>query len=277
MPDFEHTAVESLTSEQIFNFCNKLLRVGGSKSSGLSPKTVSDILSVIQNILSYAQCRGVRLSCTGKEMSIRQSPKGLRVLSYEEQKKLCQYLENNLSPENLVILICLFTGLRVGEICALKWEDVSINDKTIYVHQTMQRLQTPTVAPTKTKIIITTPKSACSIRTIPLPEILLRIVNTSFLAQSGYVLTGNDSYIEPRAMQYHFKRVLKAAKSEPVNFHILRHIFATNCIEAGFDVKSLSEILGHTNANITINRYVHPTMQLKQANMQNLSDFLAVS
>ena len=172
----------------------------------------------------------------------------------------------------------MLTGLRIGEICALKWEDISIPEKTVYVHSTMQRIQIvdPMEAKTKTKISITTPKSSCSIRKIPLSDEIITIME-QFEKQSGFVLTGNDSsYIEPRSMHNHFKRVCKNAGIDPVNFHVLRHTFATRCVELGFDVKSLSEILGHANVSITLNRYVHPSMALKRANMEKLSELFAV-
>lgn len=277
LPYFGKLPLENMTADQISAFCNRLITEGGVSGKGLSPKTVADTLSVLRNILSYARGKGISLSCTGKEVSIRQKSPGLRVLSGSEQKMLCRYLNDHPSPKNFGVLLCLFTGLRIGEICALKWEDISVDDKVIHVHQTMQRIQTTTDGLAKTRIIITAPKSERSIRTIPLPGKIVCAIAGASPVRRGFVLTGNNSYVEPRAMEYHFKRVLKAAQIENVNFHVLRHTFATRCIEVGFDVKCLSEILGHANVNITLNRYVHPTMQLKQDNMQKLSDLLSVS
>ena len=167
--------------------------------------------------------------------------------------------------------------MRVGEICALRWEDISIKEQTIFVHQTMQRIQTDQNIGCKTKVIVTTPKSACSIRTIPMPEDLAQIIAEYQTSNTGYFLTGsNERYMEPRTMQNRFKAVLIQCGIRDVNYHLLRHTFATRCIELGFDVKTLSEILGHASINITMNRYVHPSMELKRKNMQRLSDFIAV-
>ena len=128
----------------------------------------------------------------------------------------------------------------------------------------------------RTKIIVTTPKSKCSIRTIPIPDELLQIIESVRGAASGYFLTGSEKrWVEPRTMQNHFKKLLKCCAIEDANYHALRHTFATRCVELGFDVKSLSEILGHASVNITMNRYVHPSMQLKQANMQRLSEMIS--
>ena len=170
----------------------------------------------------------------------------------------------------------MFTGLRIGEICALRWEDVSFSEQTIYVHNTLQRIQDRTGEDKKTKIVITTPKSSCSIRIIPLPDTLVDVLLSHKEVSIGYVMTNSESYIEPRTMQNHFKSALKKSGIESANFHAIRHTFATRCIELGFDVKSLSEILGHATVNITMNRYVHPTLEMKKENMQRLSSLLAV-
>ena len=193
-----------------------------------------------------------------------------------EQKQLQQYLYNNLSDRNLGILVCLFTGIRIGEICALKWDDISFTEKHIKIQRTMQRIQCDEDE-RKTKIIITTPKSKCSLRTIPLPDIVIERIEKDFQNREGYVLTGQkDIFVEPRTMQNHFKRVLEECKIRNVNYHVLRHTFATRCIELGFDIKSLSEILGHASVNITMNRYVHPSMELKRENMNKLNDLFTV-
>ena len=177
---------------------------------------------------------------------------------------------------NIGILVCLFTGIRVGELCALKWEDISFSEKTLYIHRTMQRIQIEHTQPNqegaRTKVIVTNPKSQCSVRTIPLPDKLVRILKSVPNTSSGYFLTSSETkWIEPRTMQNHFKRLLKCCEVKDANYHTLRHTFATRCVELGFDVKSLSEILGHASVNITMNRYVHPSMQLKRENMQRLS------
>ena len=277
LPSYGGQTLDMITYDFIELQCNLLLTTGGRKENGLSTKTVNDILSVIRNILKFAIKKGMHVVCDGSAISIKRTTKPMRVLSKIEQERLCNYLLEELEPCDIGILVSLFTGLRVGEICALRWEDISLTDKTIRVQHTLQRVQNKSNQELKTKIMITTPKSACSIRTIPIPEELNKVLLTHKKVSVGYVLTNHAyKFVEPRTMQNRFKRALKLSGVEDANFHALRHTFATRCIELGFDVKSLSEILGHATVNITMNRYVHPTLELKKENMEKLSSLLAV-
>lgn len=277
LPEIGTFPITGISQDLIENYCNTLMLSGGIKKTGLSPKTISDILSVIRSILHY--CVGKRKigSCDTLTIQLKQRPKEMRVLSRREQERLCRYLYSNLDGANIGILMCLFTGIRIGEICALRWEDISLTDHTIHVHQTLQRIQDRTGRERKTKVVITEPKSACSVRTIPIPNELLNVIVSYQATTAGYFLTNSDSKrIEPRTMQNRFKKALEKSDIDPVNYHTLRHTFATRCIELGFDVKSLSEILGHASVNITMNRYVHPSMELKKENMQRLSSLFTV-
>ena len=277
LPAFGSKALRDITREFVEAQCNFFLTAGGLKENGLSSKTVSDILSLIRNILQFATRKGKIISCDTRSIQIKRQTKEMRILSRTEQDKLCRYLYSELDACNIGILVCLFTGLRIGEICALRWEDVSFSDHTIHVHRTVQRIQDRTNSEHKTKIIVTAPKSACSIRTIPVPDNLLALLASYKTSSTGYILTNNDGeLLEPRTMQNHFKKALRKSSINSANYHSLRHTFATRCIELGFDVKSLSEILGHASVNITMNRYVHPSMELKKENMQRLTGLLSV-
>lgn len=277
LPILGHKPLCALTCDVIEFFCNDLLLTGGIGQDGLSTKMVSDILSLLRNILKSAVSRGIYHENNFSSIKIKQISKEMRVLSLMEQECLCRHLYSNLNYSNIGILLCLFTGLRVGEVCALRWTDISLNECCIHVRQTMQRIQTPEGFPSKTKILISAPKSGCSVRTIPLQKQLLDILRGCQHTPNGYLLTGNDnSFIEPRTMQNHFKQVLRECRISNANFHCLRHTFATRCVELGFDVKSLSEILGHASVSITMNRYVHPTLELKRNNMERLSELFAV-
>ncbi len=271
--DLSHARLES--------YCKDLLVSGGNKGNGLSAKTVSDTLSLIRNMLRFCDSRDIPILCDARNVTVKQDAKEMRIFSPKEQQILCSHIRSNLCIQNVGILLCLFTGIRVGELCALKWEDISFAEQTLYVHQTMQRIQIEDTdreeSTAKTKIIVTSPKSKCSIRRIPFPEELSFFMRSIQKSSSGYFLTGSETrWIKPRTMQNHFKRLLKCCEIEDANYHVLRHTFATRCMEMGFDVKSLSEILGHASVSITMNRYVHPSMELKRENMQRLSGFLTV-
>lgn len=274
LPYYSGKDITSISYEFIQAHCNCLLKSGGGNGTGLSSKTVSDTLCIIRRILKYSQTSGIHPLCDGTEIKIKQKVKKLNILSRSEQECLYHYLVSNITPVNLGILVCLCTGLRIGEICALRWEDISFADNTIYVHRTLQRIQDHSSK--KTKVVITMPKSECSIRIVPLPSAIARILRENKKVDFGFFLSNSETkYVEPRLLQTRFKEVLNNSKIKNTNFHVLRHTFATRCVEVGFDLKSLSEILGHANISITMNRYVHPSMELKQENMEKLSVLLS--
>lgn len=275
--------ISQISKQDIEAFSRKLLSEGKRDGTGLAPKTVSDTISILNNVLAYAAEHGHQLNPGVNSVRIRQNhQREFAVLSKENQKELSDYLIANMDLRNLGILLSLFTGLRIGELCALRWENISLKTQTIYVCQTLQRLYPAEEMhkrdaseennnSAKTYISISTPKSACSIRTIPIPEHLTMILS-EYEQPTGYLLTGRDNeYIEPRSYQNYFKKVLDSCDIEETHFHVLRHTFATRCVELGFDVKTLSEILGHANVNITMNRYVHPSMDTKRTNMELLN------
>ena len=273
LPEFGELPVSEITRTQVTAYRLKLLKVGGEHGTGLSPRTLSATLSLLRRILHYARQEMGYPTQDIQHIAHKQIQKPLRVFSPAEQQKILQYLATDLSLIDFGILIAIYMGLRVGEICALKWKNISFDDWNLHVNQTMQRIQTFN-AESKTKVIITSPKSICSIRTIPIPVTLQPVFLEKRRNDDCFVLTGrSDKYIEPRTMENRFKRVLKICKIEDATFHACRHTFATRCVELGFDIKSLSEILGHATVNITMNRYVHPSMEFKRKYMDSLPEF----
>ena len=197
----------------------------------------------------------------------------MRVLSLEEQQKLTLVLLDDTDLIKFGVLLSLYTGIRIGELCALKWGNLSIAAGVLSVRETMQRIKdTSNHSISKTKIVISEPKSKCSVRDIPLPEFIISIAKGFQSNNSSYVLTGEKNrYVEPRTMQNRFKSLLRESQIPDANYHALRHTFATRCIEVGFELKTLSEILGHSNVNITLNRYVHSSLDLKKENMSKIA------
>lgn len=263
-PRFKGVTLRKLKKYNFNDFIEDLLQ-------DLSPKTVREITNVLKQILKYASGE---YNCNFKIDSIT-SPRvdidDLRILSRRERGKLERYCMNNESLRNMGILICLYTGLRIGEICALKWENIDLDKKIIYVRHTLQRVYDKETG--KTKVIIDKPKTKKSIRSIPISNklySLLQPIKKQYTNEDFFLTGSSEKYIEPRNYQYIFKRLLKDARIKSYKFHILRHTFATECIEVGMDIKSLSEILGHANSEVTLNRYVHSSYKAKKRFLEKL-------
>lgn len=278
VPRFGSYPIQDISGIDVEIFCSELLVSGGKNENGLAPKTVSDIFSVMKNVFEYAEKYKELQTANIGNVIIKQTAKSMRVLSIQEQSKLDIYIRSNVSYSNLSILLSLYTGIRIGELCALKWGDIDLENQCFTVNKTLQRIQNKNAesSEAKTMVIITTPKSMCSIRKIPLPDDIYKLILKHRCGEDKYFTTGTEHYVEPRTMENRFNAVLKQCNINKANFHALRHTFATRCIELGFDVKSLSEILGHASVNITLNRYVHPSMEVKKKNMNRLSDLFAV-
>ena len=176
------------------------------------------------------------------------------------------------NPSKIGILLSLYTGLRLGELCGLQWKDINLSKGTIYVNKTIQRIEKEDGS---TFMLIDSPKTISSERMIPIPSFLIPILNNIKTENSlDYVSTGNGSFTQPRTYQARLKSYLKDCDLPNYHFHTLRHTFASRAIELGFDPKSLSEILGHSNVKITLDLYVHPSMESKQAQMNRFTDLI---
>lgn len=270
--------LKNITRSKIEQFLNNLLKNGGRNKKTLSAKTVSDIFSILKRILEYARHKYKISLCDFKSLKIRLNKKPVRILNKEEYKKLIKYLLNHLDKINMGILLVLFTGIRIGELCALKYENLLIDEAALVVAGTLQRIQSKNPDTTKkTKVILTAPKSSSSVRKIPIPSLLIPLIKKIYSDKDGFLLTGSkQKFVEPRTVQNHFRRILHRAKISRTNFHILRHTFATQCLLSGMDVKSLSEILGHSNINITLDKYVHPSFEEKKQFIDKLGSLLTV-
>lgn len=255
-------------------FATHLLSGGLShKQEGLSPKTVRDILTVLHSILKYIKKQPESGLCEIEIIYPREQKKEIRVLSMDEQYRFTQYLMQNMDQCKFGILLALLTGMRIGEICALRWRNISVEDRMIKIEATMQRLQTlEPLSDNKTEVVISEPKSETSKRMIPLTEQATKLCRKMKAASpSAFVLTGLcGEYMEPRVLQYRLKKYMTECGISGATFHSLRHTFATRCVEADFELKSLSEILGHASVQITLDRYVHSSIELKRENMRKL-------
>ena len=264
LPVFGEVKYEKLTVEMLNDFATQKL------SENLSPKYEYDIVSVIKSISHYARKAyhypDIAMVTIQKEKRTAEKP----LLTGQQQITLTAHLLNCPTASNIGILLSMYTGIRIGELCALQWSDIDLEKSILTVNRTMQRLKNFD-GKAATRILVGSPKSRTSARQIPLPEFLVDILKTIRTEPENYVLTGQKLFVEPRTMQYRFSSILKKLGLPKVNFHALRHLFATNCIALGFDVKTLSEILGHSSVEITLNRYVHSSMERKRTCMELLN------
>lgn len=246
-------------------------------NAGLNQKTVKDFMIVLKMVYRYGVKIGVMEHRDWDiKYPVSQERNGIEVLSIANQRKLLSFLTENFTFRNLGIMLCLHTGMRIGEVCALQWEDIDITQGIINVRRTIERIYIIENDEKRTKLIISTPKTQNSIREIPLSKELIRllkplkkVVNNSF-----YILTNESKPTEPRTYRNYYKSVLQNLKIPLLKFHGLRHSFATRCIESQCDYKTVSVILGHANISTTLNLYVHPNLEQKKRCIDKMTKLL---
>lgn len=240
-------------------------------SNRLAPKTIRDITNVLKAILTYYE-ETYEKKLKYKRMIIPKLEKEtIKILSKKEKEKLEKYCIESDNLRLLGIIVCLNTGVRLGEICALKWENIDLDERIIYIKHTIQRVYIGKGI--KSEVIIDKPKTKCSIRAIPINNKLYSILKplSKQYSKEAFFLTGLvERPVEPRNYQVMFKSILKKCKLKNYKFHILRHTFATNCIEVGMDIKTLSQILGHANVEITLNIYVHSSKKMMKKYLEKI-------
>jgi len=255
IPEFGKYKYTALEPSMINSFVSRKI------SSGLSPGYVCDIIAVF-NAMSRHVSKIYGLKNIIAETTVpRVKSKELALLSDEQQKVLCKNLMNKVTGTSLCILLSLFTGLRIGEVCCLTWSDINFINNTITINKTVQRVYNPDTS--STHLSIDEPKSKSSKRIIPIPSFLLEILKNHQSDENDYILSGDTRTTEPRTLQRRFKTILKNSGLPDIHYHSLRHMFATNCLQLGFDIKTLSEILGHSSVEITLKLYVHSSLERK--------------
>lgn len=263
LPRFENKRFISVSSKDINSFINDQIIRGSSK------QYASYMLLILKSIYRYAENTYGCNNIIHHMPTISSKRSEVTLLNESQQIKLTDYIENHLDSTSLAVAISYYTGLRIGEICALKWSDVDLNDCIIHINKTVQRISCSDGSK-KTKIIITPPKSDSSIRDIPIPACLSNLLRKFSQSNDCFVLSSNCDPIEPRTLQYRFDRLLEKAGLPSIRFHTLRHMFASNALVLGFDIKALSEILGHSSASVTLKLYVHSSLNIKREYMSLL-------
>ena len=260
--------LSQVTSQRLTAFASDLLSHGRCDGKGgLEPKTVQDICVLLGSILEFAKTE-YNVNSALKLPAVKAPEKEMRVLSLDEQQKLEIYLFSNMDLTAVGCLLALYTGLRLGELCALTLSDFDLSSGTVRISKTMQRIKNhDDKNKAKTKIIIDTPKSRASVRVLPLSAFLLEIIKKRYhhVAPYAFFLTGSTGrFMEPRAVEYRFKQITDKCNLKAVNFHALRHTFATRLAEHGTDIKTLAELMGHSSSKMTL-KYMHSSEQQKRA------------
>lgn len=265
--DIQLTTISTVQIEKIMR------RIYEENNEQLSFNTFKGIFYVIKSVITY----GIHSEYIPQiyiTFSINDNKEiaEVQVLNEEQERKLVNYLMKNISnPNHLGIFLSLYTGMRLGEVCALSIKDIDFEQKVISVNKTVQRLKHANTR--ETYLSITAPKSKRSKRTIPITNFLLKILKKCELenySKENYLISRKEIPYEPRTLQYAFRRVMVKCGYDGFHFHCLRHTFATKCVHSGFEIKTLSEILGHSSVAFTMNRYVHSDMNEKRKQMDKL-------
>jgi len=246
-------------------------------TQGKSPKSIRDITLVLRMILRYGEKTG---AWPHKEFNlhfpIETKQKDPTILSRNQQKRLMRYLKNNIGPKNLGLIICLYSGMRIGEVIGLQWKDLDIKAGVIKVRKTIQRIYLADGEQKRYFLSIGTPKTASSARDIPISSELMGIIKPlrKGAKPENYVISNAAKPMEPRAYRAYYSGLLKRLRIPHLRFHALRHSFATRCIESGCDYKTVSVILGHSSISTTLDMYVHPGYAQKKKAIERMASKL---
>ena len=276
LPQFGKREFSDICTAEIESFISMIQTEGMPSRKPVSAGTARSVLTVLKQIRLHALKMDHQVRFNPECIVVKSQKAEITVFSEAEEKKLVAELISDTDETAAGFLTCLFTGIRVGELCALNCDNIDLDDGVIRIRATMQRLPDQSGGDKKTKITIDKPKSECSIRDIPINKDLLEVLRR-FHKPGAFLLTGDkEKFIEPKTMENRFKSILKKCGLKPVGVHSTRHTFASRCIERGMDPKTLSEILGHANVATTLNTYVHSNKKSKEDGVNMLSDLFSV-
>ncbi len=260
LPYFGSMPLSEMNGEAVLAFMENI------QQKELANSTVRSILVVFKAIMKY----GVQTNLIRREIltycTVTCRRTESRVLMIHETVEMKEYLLEKDTIFSLAILLCRGTGIRIGELCGLKWEDIDFNTNTICIRRTISRIPNPDLSEgrPRTVLYIRTPKSHTSVREIPIPQYLVEPLQNKRKEKNQYILTGNEMCTEPRNVQKKFKTILRHCNMQDCNFHAMRHGFATACLEKGIDCKTVSSILGHASTRTTMDFYLHTSMRQKK-------------
>ncbi len=267
IPFFSNIKIKNIDEELVLKFTKKL------QEEGISSKRIKDILLVLKQFFKYMR---VDINITYP----KQLKNKVESLSEDDIRTIEKYTLYSNDIKEFSILLVLYTGLRIGEMCALQWKDIDFENRIMYISKTAIRVKSEDENKYKTKIIIDTPKTETSTRTVPIHSQLITLLKRFKRDDNSFVLTGTNECLPTNVYYHYYKKFISSLNIKEYNFHVLRHTFATRALLNGIDIKTLSEILGHSNVKITLDRYVHitnedkicqinrlPFLELKQSNI----------
>lgn len=261
--------INKLTNEDITSLFKNL------EERNVAISTQKKIIYIIKSSINFAYNNGyLKHFLNIKNIKFKKNNSPIYIFSKEEQIKLEKYLKSKVNIRKISLLMCLYTGLRVGEMCGLKWEDINFKTNSLTVKRTIERIKNDSDN-SKTILIESTPKSDTSNRVVPIPKFIIDLLK-QFKSNDDYFLLSNSIVLyDTRLLQAFYYRTLKKCNINKCKFHTLRHTFATRATEAKMDVKTLSELLGHSKIETTLRLYVHPTYEYKQSLIENLALFMS--
>lgn len=269
-PNFEY--VQDITPERVQEL------VDDAVNKGMTLSTLKGILVVLKMVIRFCEKRGwidaVILDIRFPQKAKRKTQPS--VLPVKEEKRLMEFLVDHPTSMNTGLLICLCCGLRIGEVCALRWEDVDFFNRVIHISKTIYRIYHLDGAKGRSEVMIGPPKTMTSFREVPITGLLDDILHRLRKGRnkSYYIASGRTTPADPQTFRNNFKRVTDSLKLPPRKVHSLRHTFATRCVEADCDYKTLSSLLGHANVGTTLNLYVHPDMERKRRCIEKMMQIL---
>lgn len=265
--EFQNQKSTTLKEENFTNFFNNL------EKKEVSTSVRKTLLYIIKSSILNGHIKNEVPLLDLSEIKFKTEKKEVEILSQLEQAKLESHILSKINIRKLCILLVLYTGLRVGEICGLKWENIDFENECLYVKRTIQRIKCDDGIH-KTKLIESTPKSPSSIRKVPVPSFIMNLLKKYYTKGEDFILSQSTKLYDPRLLENCFSRLIKKLGIKKIKFHALRHTFATRSIEAGVDVKTLSELLGHSSVDITLKTYIHTSDELKKKSIDRLVEYM---
>lgn len=249
-PYFKETEVDYLDKNIVNDFVKYKL-----SDENISDSTVRQILKVLRQIVRY-------FKLDIDVMMPKNKKNDICILSEKENKRLLNYLISNLNEESFGIILSMTLGLRIGEVCALRWSNFDIEHELIRIENTVERIKNyDNTSTSKTSLMLMSAKTDNSVRVLPLSHQLISLIKDLKIKcnRNSFILTSSDKFMDPRTFYNHYKKIIEKCNINS-NYHCLRHTFATQCINNGLNVKAVSEILGHSNVQTTLSTYVHPNL-----------------